>query len=157
MKLRKQGLVFERRGCQALAESCKSFRGMAHEGFILRREEKWAEKRAVNAIAEGQLGVLQLFEKILRKIRRLLEQGPEKLIPGLNWVLPGSGSVARCHRFAVPDGADCAACATRGAPVNPAAAPMPSISSHRGQVLAMFPCRARSITSRDIFSTTCSK
>src|SRR5712691_10051225 len=36
-----------------------------------------------------------------------------------------------------------------GAPVNPAAAPMPSISSQRGQGCEALPFRARSITSRE--------
>ena len=41
-----------------------------------------------------------------------------------------------------------------GAPVNPAAAPMPSISSQRGQGFEGAPFSARSITRRAIFSTT---
>src|SRR5579859_1950568 len=127
---------------------------MAHAGFILRRKEIWAEKRAVHPVAKGQLGIVQFLQKFGWKFRRLLEQGAEEVIPAFNRVLAGSGSEAGYHRFVVPDGA---ACAARSAPVNPAAAPMPSISSQRGQVLAMFPCSARSITNRDIFSTTCSK
>ena len=41
-----------------------------------------------------------------------------------------------------------------GAPVNPDAGPMPSISSHRGQHCDGWPLSARSITSFAIFSTT---
>src|SRR5258708_7161179 len=44
-----------------------------------------------------------------------------------------------------------------GAPVYPAAAPTPRISCKRGQGCEALPFRARSITSRAIFSTTCSK
>ena len=44
-----------------------------------------------------------------------------------------------------------------GAPVNPVAGPMPSISSHRGQHCDGWPFSARSTTSCDIFSTTMSK
>src|SRR5207245_3294047 len=51
----------------------------------------------------------------------------------------------------------CPAAALFGAPVNPAAAPTPSMSSQRGQGCEALPFSARSITSRAIFSTTCSK
>src|SRR5881227_2565530 len=51
----------------------------------------------------------------------------------------------------------CPAEALFGAPVKPAAAPMPSISSQCGQGFEALPWSARSITRRAIFSTTCSK
>src|SRR6266481_10129 len=63
---------------------------------------------------------------------------------------PPAGAVADTFAAAV-----CAA--AFGAPVNPAAAPTPSISSQRGHGFDGAPCNARSITSRAIFSTTISK
>src|SRR5437879_2546981 len=109
MELRKQGIIFHRRRCHALPEPGKRLRCMPYAGFILRGNKKGAEKRTVDAVAEGEPGVLQALQKFLRKIRPLLEQRPEKSIPGFNRVLAGFWSEARHHRFAFPDGADWAA------------------------------------------------
>ena len=88
MELRKQGIVFHRRGRYALTEPGQCFRGMAHAGFILRREKERPEKRAMDAVAKRQLGILQFLQKFPREIGRLLQQWPQKSIPGFNRVRP---------------------------------------------------------------------
>ena len=70
----------------------------------------------------------------------------------------GALAAAAAEAVVVADVVAAAAEATApGAPVNPAATPIFSISSQRGQGPEAAPCRARSMTRRVIFSTTCSK
>ena len=49
--------------------------------FILGREEEGAEKRAMDAVAEGEVGLAQTFEQILRKRGNAKERGLEDVGP----------------------------------------------------------------------------
>src|SRR6266851_5614975 len=104
----------------------------------------------------------RLRKKLIGEAGRIGEYGQQRYAPmfggfGGHW--GGNGGAG--HLALAPDADEAEVLTWReavfGAAVNPEAAPMPSISSQRGQVLATLPCRARSITSLAIFSTTCTK
>src|SRR5208282_65446 len=129
------------------------------------REKKWPEKRAVNAITKCEFCAAQAVEEILReggdaKKSRLEDVGP--IVSGIArsnrrcWC-GGHADLSPVEAADAPGAIDWPTATLLGAPVKPPAAPMPSISSQRGQGKEAAPWRARSITRRAIFSTTCSK
>src|SRR6266851_9220224 len=173
-------LVVERCCNYALANFCDRLGDRSNPLLIFRRKKKRAQEGAVHAIAIGELGFPHSLEQILRKRRHSQERRFQNLVP---FLLGGRRRHRRCgracHFVVVPDDpagrvalagsawvfvagadcppADCAAAALFGAPVNPAAEPIPSISSQRGHGFEALPFSARSMTSRAIFSTTISK
>src|SRR5580700_449008 len=161
MKLLEKKSVLQRGTGQALGNRRNRFRHTAHSLFVLRREKHRTQKRAVHACSKGQFCGAHFFQEVLGQVGGLLQKGAKQPVPIFDRIrVPGRSWFRSSHRRTVVEGAVGAACAlwtVRGAPVNPAGAPIPSISSQRGQVLATLPCKARSTTRRAILSTTCSK
>src|SRR3989441_838090 len=156
MELLEEGAILQRGHDHALAERRDRLRNDAHARLIFFGEEKRARERAVNAVPEHELGVPQPREEFPGEIRSAVEFRPEQAVPEIRRITGHRRRRSACavrHAFAP----DFPATAIFGAAVKPAAAPMPSISSQRGQVFATFPWSARSITSLDMRSTTRSK
>src|SRR5580765_3528086 len=165
MKLRKKMLVFKRGGHEALAEIGDGFRYRAHTLFFFRRQKKWTQKRAVDTVAESEVCAAQSFNQVFREGGNPQERSFQNVVPlcgrigrGYRWC-GGAGHFVLSPGFPaeIPGANDWPAAMLLGAPVNPLAAPTPSIPSHRGHGFEASPCRARSMTRRAILSTTCSK
>src|SRR5579859_651093 len=169
MKLRKKMVVLERGGHDAFAEIGDGFRNRAHALFLFRREKKRTQERAVDTVAESEVCAAQPFKQVFRERGKAQERGFQNFGPILCRI---GRSLRRCRsagHFALGSGDgeeklaawrganDWSAAMLLGAPVNPLAAPTPSISSQRGHGFETSPCRARSMTRRAILSTTCSK
>src|SRR5882724_6629378 len=181
MELPQQFRIAQRGSCHTLAELRHRLGYIPHPLFIFRRKKKRPQKRTVYAVAKSEFCLTQSLVEIFREFRRATQLRLEQLVP-LFGCRAGGRTPRRSRRrshthfvFAPPLPepttellADplreivavafaAAVCADFGAPVNPAAAPTPSISSHFGQGFDGAPLSARSITSRAIFSTTMSK
>src|SRR6266404_1935962 len=163
--------VVERGGHNALSDFGDRLGNRSNALLIFRRKKKRAKEGTMDAVAKGELGLAHPLEQILRERGHSQQCRLQYLVP---FLLRGRRCHRRCgracHFVVVPNGpawvfaagadgppADCAAAALFGAPVNPAAEPIPNISSQRGQGFEALPFTARSTTSRAIFSTTISK
>src|SRR5882724_10553110 len=172
--------VVERGRDNALADFGDRLGNGSNALLIFRRKKKRAQERAVDTVAKGELGLAHALEQILGKRWHSQKCRLQNFVP---FLLRRRRCRRRCgsarHFVVVPDDpagrvavagaacvfaagadgppADCAAAALFGAPVKPAAAPIPSISSQRGHGFVALPFTARSTASRAIFSTTISK
>ncbi len=127
----------ECRGRHSLAERRHRLRDGLDSRLFVGRQEEWAKERAMHPFAERQARRPKPFGQPFTVGRSELDVRTEERRPDIR----GGHGVF----FLL------------GAPVNPAAAPIPSISSQRGQLVAGSSLSARSITSRAMASTTCSK
>ncbi len=109
----------------------------AYPLLVLAGEQERTQERTVQAVAERQLPLAKRGGK--------MEAGGGAQLVGAQQRVPLGSQIHHC----------CHCCP--GAPVNPDAGPIPSISSHRGQDCDGRPWSARSMTSSVIFSTTCEK
>jgi hypothetical protein len=72
MKLREEGAIIECRRDYALAEGGDGFRNDANVLLFFRRQEKGSQKGTMDAIAEGESGVLQAGEELVGELRRII-------------------------------------------------------------------------------------
>src|SRR5262249_9599223 len=80
-ELREQRRLVHGGGCDAFAESGDGFSDDANACFIFRRKKEWAEEGAMDAIAEGELGVAQLSIELLGETGSVTEHGQEGFAP----------------------------------------------------------------------------
>ena len=141
MQLSKNVFVAQGGNHHALA---KLRHGLCHNSnafFVFGRKKKGPQERAVDAIAKGQLGPAQALEQIFRKSGHAQKLGLQDFMPLLcrrRGQRRRCGSSGHAHDpcAELPAGAAadfCPDAALLGAPVKPDAAPIPSISSQRGQ------------------------
>src|SRR4029077_17335356 len=85
------------------AEIGDGFRHDADALFVFGRKKKWAQKRAVDAVAEGELRGPQFCQKLRGEIRRLREQRTQEFVPVSSRVGSHGRGAAR-HLLLVPAG-----------------------------------------------------
>jgi hypothetical protein len=71
MKLREEGSIFECRCDHTLAQRRDRFRHEPNVLLFFRRKKKWPEEWTMNAIAEGELGIAEAGEELIRKLGRI--------------------------------------------------------------------------------------
>ena len=81
MKLCEKMFVFESGGDDALAKIRDRFRNGADALFVFRRKKKWAQKRAVDAVAESEFCVAHPFEQIFRESGHAQKRSLQNLVP----------------------------------------------------------------------------
>ncbi len=59
--------VLESGAGDALAKVRDCFRDSSHARFVFRRKKKWAQERAMNAVAKGEPGSAHALEQIFRE------------------------------------------------------------------------------------------
>ncbi len=151
-RLREKRRVDERLLDDALSQPRDSLGDFAHTLFVFCRQEEWPQKWAVDAVAERQPFGAHACVHFRAECRAEFNIRAQQPVPNAGWRRRRAHCVCRlAHAFLA------SAFCRDGAPVKPAAAPMPTISSHRGHGFAGLPLRARSITRRAMRSTTCSK
>jgi len=74
-ELREQCAIFQGGGDHALAESGDGFSDDANALLVFRGKKKRAEERAMNAIAESELGGAQLVKKLVGETGRIAKRG----------------------------------------------------------------------------------
>src|SRR5579859_1111209 len=161
--------VFQRSRHNTFTEVGDGLGNFTDAFFIFWREKKRTQERAVDTVAESEVCAAQPFKQVFRQRGKAQERGFQNFGPILCRI---GRSLRRCRsagHFALGSGDgeeklaagrgadDWPAAMLLGAPLNPLAAPTPSISSQRGHGFETSPCRARSMTRRAILSTTCSK
>jgi hypothetical protein len=80
-ELGEESAIFECGGDYALAESGDGFGDDADALLVFRGEKKWTEERAMDAIAERELGGAQAVEKLFGEMGRIAERGEERFAP----------------------------------------------------------------------------
>jgi len=82
-ELGEESAIFERGGDYTLAKSGDGFGDDANSLLVFRGEKKWAEERAMDAIAESELGGAQLVQKLVGETGRSAERGQQGFAPML--------------------------------------------------------------------------
>src|SRR5579871_3420113 len=165
MELFEQGRVIQRSCGDAFAKFRHFFGHRSNTLLIFRRKKKWTQKRAVHAVAKRQLLFAQRFVESFCEFTRARHTRFQQRVPDFGRILRACPECRSAAHVAFGSGTTAFTCAVAvalcaaafGAPTNPPDAPIPSISSQRGHGFDGAPFSARSITRRDILSSTISK
>ena len=106
MELREKRRNFERGADNTFTEVSNGFGDDANAAFVFGRKKKWAEERAVDAIAESELRIAQAREKFEREIRVAIKHRAKQRVPVFGRIGRRRGSLRRSAHYLFFDPAD---------------------------------------------------